>query len=136
MIAPAALRLTTRYTLVGAASAALNNLIMILGNSAGHDFVTLAFLAFLVVTPLAYLMHARFTFAVGKSLRDFARFAAGVATGFPMSLLVMAVLCSGLRLPMSVAAPTATVTLYVWNYGLAYWALRRRLPLWIQGRIA
>jgi putative flippase GtrA len=121
---------TTRYTLVGAVCAATYNAIMIFGNWLGGNYVSLSVLAYFAVTPIGYLLHARFTFGVGRSWRDFARFASGIAASFPIYLLVMAGLCSGLHLSIPIAAPMATVAMYIWNYVSSHWALRSRLPFW------
>lgn len=119
---------TTRYTLVGAACAAIYNAVMILGGCAGGGYVRLSLLAFVIVTPIGYLLHARFTFGVRRSWHDFLRFTWGLATGFPVYFLVMAGLCSGLHLAVAVAAPIATVAMYGWNYASAHWALHCGLP--------
>lgn len=136
MMTHGAVKRTTRYTLVGAICAATYNAIMIVGSRAGGDYVSLSFLAYLVVTPIGYLLHARLTFGVRLAWRDFARFALGIAAGFPVYFVVMAVLCSGLHLPVSVAAPTATVVMYLWNYASSHWALRSWLPLGRKNRHA
>ncbi|HEX3430253.1 MAG TPA: GtrA family protein [Rhizomicrobium sp.] len=115
---------TTRYTLVGGLCAAIHNGIMIFGSREGGDYVSLSVLAFLVVTPIGYLLHARFTFGTPRSWQDFARFASSIAASFPIYFGVMAVLCSGLHLIIPVAAPIATIAMYLWNYGSAHWALR------------
>ena len=128
MTAYGAVARTTRYTLIGAFCAAFNNTVIILGSWAGHNYVPLSCLAFVIVTPIGYLLHTRFTFGVRRSWHDFVRFAWGGATGFPVYFLVMAGFCSGLHAPVAVATPVATVTLYIWNYALAHWALRSRLP--------
>jgi putative flippase GtrA len=120
---------TMRYTVIGAICAVANNAVMILGGWAGGHYVPLSLLSFGIVTPFGYFLHARFTFKARLTLRDFFRFASGVVAGFPLYFLVMATLCSGLKLPVAIAAPITTITLYIWNYASAHWALRRRFPL-------
>ena len=129
MIAGPLVEQTTRYTVVGAICAAVQNAVMIAGGLAGGHYVPLAVLAYAIATPLGYLLHCQFTFRVAPALPGFVRFASGVAAGFPVYFLVMAALCSGLHLPVAAAAPIATVALYLWNYASAHWAVRRRLPL-------
>ncbi|MDB5698454.1 MAG: hypothetical protein JWN69_1258, partial [Alphaproteobacteria bacterium] len=84
---------------------------------------------FAIATPLGYWLHSDFTFQDSVSLRRFLRFTAGVATGFPISLLTMAILCSGLGVPVIIAAPFATVVLFIWNYASAHWAILGKLRL-------
>jgi len=119
---------TTRYTVVGAICALMHNAVMIVGGCAGGHYLPLSLLAFCIVTPMGYLLHCRLTFRVSPFWPDFVRFASGMATGFPLYFLVMAVLCSGLHLAVAFAAPITTVALYFWNYASAHWALRCRLP--------
>jgi putative flippase GtrA len=99
---------------------------MILGSLAGGDYVTLSFLAIFISTPLGYLLHARFTFRMRLSWRNFFRFASSIAAGFPVYFLSMAALCSGLHVAVAYAAPITTILLYVWNYGCAHWAMLGR----------
>jgi putative flippase GtrA len=120
-------RRTTRYTMVGAICAAAYNVVMLVGDRAGGHYVPLSFLAFGLVTPLGYSLHARFTFRTKLSFGAFLRFAAGAAMAFPLYFAIMAVLCSGSGLAIWMAAPTTTILLYIWNYMSAHWAMRHRL---------
>ena len=115
---------TVRYTLVGIISAVLNNIAIILGDWFGVHYVVMSIACFVVVTPLAYLMHVGFTFREHGSWRGLLRFAGGLATAFPIFLLSMTILCTVLRLPVVVATPLATILVYIWNYILAHWAIR------------
>ena len=112
---------TARYTMVGAICAVLNNLFIIGGAFLGVGYVAMSVAAFLVVTPLGYLMHTSFTFREPPSVGGLLRFSSGVAIGFPLFILLMAIFCSGLGMPVAIATPLSTVVLYVWNYGLAHW---------------
>lgn len=118
-----------RYTGVGAICAVANNAVMILGGCAGAHYVPLSLLSFVIVTPLGYLLHSWFTFKVKLSLYDFLRFAAGLAAAFPLYFVVMTTLCSGFGLIVAVAAPLATIALYIWNYTWARWAMRGTVRL-------
>jgi putative flippase GtrA len=112
-----------RYLVVGGICALAQNAVMIAGDAFGGHFAALTVLSFALVTPLAYWLHTAFTFDKKRELRSFLRFAAGLATGFPLSLLVTGMLCSGLQAPMVVAAPITTVVLFFWNYCSAHWAI-------------
>jgi putative flippase GtrA len=117
---------TGRYTIIGALCALIQNAVMILGAAAGGHYAWLSVLAFAVVTPIGYFMHARFTFTSPLSWSDFLRFGLGVAAGFPLYFLAMAIMCSGLGFPVWVAGPIATVVLFFWNYVSAHLAIRSR----------
>jgi len=117
-----------RYLLVGAACAALNNALMIGADHIGFHYAWSMIAAFILVTPLGFWLHSRFTFGAALSWRNLRTFALGVAAGFPLSLLVMAVLCSGLHLSVMIAAPIATLVLFAWNYVSARFAITGRSP--------
>lgn len=123
--APVAAR-TGRYAIVGAICAATYNVVMILGDWAGAHYALSAVASFAITAPLGYLLHVGFTFRERACWRGFARFASGLAAGFPISLAIVAILCSGARLPAAIAAPVATVVLFFWNYASAHWAILGR----------
>lgn len=112
-----------RYLVVGATCAVANNVLMIVGDWAGVHYAPMTLIATLLVIPLGYLLHSGFTFGERPSWPAFFRFASGIAVGFPISLATFALLCSGFRLPMVIAAPIATVILFVWNYASSRWAI-------------
>lgn len=118
-----------RYILVGATCAVLYNAVMILGEWAGFGFVSSSILSLFVVIPTGYLLHAGFTFGRGRSWRAFLRFAGSILAGFPISLLTVALLSGGAGLPMVIAAPVATLVLFVWNYATAHWAILGRFGI-------
>src|SRR5438477_3084227 len=96
---------SARYLTVGVICAVTNNAVLILGDLAGGHYVPLTFACFAITTPLGYVLHASFTFREHYSWRAFVRFAAGAATGFPISFVLMVILCSGFGLPVMIAAP-------------------------------
>lgn len=114
---------TMRYVFVGAICAVVNNAVIILGDLVGWHYLPMTVFAFVIVTCLGYVLHCRFTFAERSSLRGLMRFAFAAAASFPLSVAVMASLCSGLHLPVVVATPVATVVLFLWNYAAAHWAI-------------
>ena len=118
---------TARYTLIGGLCALANNAVMILGDLAGGHYVPMTLLAFLTVTPLGYVLHANFTFREPRSFTGLLRFASGGLLGLALALFIMAVLCTGLGLPVVIAAPIATILLILWNYAAAHWAIIGRL---------
>lgn len=123
----ALLAVLRRYSTVGAFCALTHNLIMIGGDFAGLHYLPATLLSFAVVTPLGYGLHCRFTFRKPQTVDGFFRFMAGIAIGYPISLGLMVLFCSGLGLPVLVAAPLATLALFVFNYLWAHWAIVRRL---------
>ncbi len=116
-----------RYLGVGVVCALVHNAVMITGGVAGVHYAPLTLLSFVVVTPTGYLLHTAVTFIEPRSWRTFWRFAAGLATGFPINFAILALLCSGLAVPVAIAAPVATLLLFAWNYASTHWAILGRL---------
>lgn len=129
MIAARIVALVRRYATVGAACALTHNMIMIGSDLAGLHYLPATLLSFAVVTPMGYALHCHYTFRQSRSAASFLRFVAGVAVGYPISLALMVLFCTGLGLPVFVAAPLATVALFVFNYASAHWAIMHRLRL-------
>lgn len=115
-----------RYLTVGALCAVTHNVIMIGGDFAGLHYVLATIVSFVVLTPMGYLLHSRFTFHKPASLPGFLRFTAGIAAAYPLSLGLMVLFCSVLDWPVLVAAPLTTVLLIAYNYISAHWAIVRR----------
>jgi putative flippase GtrA len=118
----------SRYLVIGAVCAVLNNLILIGGDAAGLHYAVSILLTFTLVLPASYLAHARWTFDVALSWAAFCRFILGsVASLFVASFTIWA-FHGLLMLPMTMAAPLATVTMTAYNYVMTRWAVRRRRP--------
>ena len=118
-----------RYSLVGLACAVTNYAIILAVDAVGGHYLIGVLIAFLGVTPFGYLLHAQFTFAEPLQWKSFVRFAAGVATAYPIAVLMMVLLCSGLDLGVAIATPIATVALFLWNFAMAHWAIVPRFQL-------
>lgn len=118
-----------RYVLIGIACALVNYAILLTVEYLGGHYLLGMLLAFTVVTPLAYVLHSWYTFAKPFDGSAFIRFAAGVAAAYPIALLMMAGLCSGLGLSVAIATPIATVGMFAWNFAAARWAIVPRLNL-------
>ncbi len=116
----------TRYLVIACFCAASHNVIMIAGDYVGISYAIMTFVSFMLVTPTAYALHTRFTFAERLSAARLLRFVSGTAIGLPLSLLVMAILCTLLKLPVIIAAPIATVVLFGWNYASAHLSILGR----------
>jgi putative flippase GtrA len=115
-----------RYLTVGALFAVAHNVIMIGADFAGIHYVLSMIISFLVLVPMAYALHSRYTFRQAYSLAGFLRYAGGMIAAYPLSLGLMVLFCTGLDWPVLVAAPLTTVLLIVYNYASAHWAIIRR----------
>ncbi|WP_394731055.1 GtrA family protein [Altererythrobacter sp. GH1-8] len=128
MLKPETLASPARYLLVGIGCAVLNNVILI-GADAGGAHYTIAIVLTLIITmPLAYLLHALWTFQSRLTLAGFARYLAGSMSSVIVAALLVALLRGGLAWPMVVAAPAATVGMTIYNYIMTRWAVGPRTP--------
>lgn len=118
-----------RYTLVGLVCALANYAIMLAVDFGGGHYLLGTLISFSIVTPLGYVLHSWFTFAQPLRLKAFLRFAASIASTYPVAVVMLAILCSGLRLSVALAVPVATVALFFWNFVAAHWAILPRLSL-------
>lgn len=112
-----------RYLVIGLVCAGIHNLLMLATTMAGIHYLPALVVSFLVLAPTAYGLHSRYTFERALGWDRFARFAGGLLVGFPINLVLMVVLVSGLDLPVPTATLIATVILFAWNYLSARWAI-------------
>ena len=115
-----------RYTLIGLICALSNYAIMLTVDAAGGHYLLAIFVGFLIVIPLGFILHSRFTFAEPLRWKAFIRFAAGATSAYPLALAVMVLLCSGFRLSVAIATPITTAVLFLWNFAAAHWAILPR----------
>ncbi|WP_081740622.1 GtrA family protein [Mesorhizobium sp. L2C066B000] len=118
-----------RYIVVGAICAIAHNVIMITVDQLGRHYLLGIMISFLAVTPTGYALHSWFTFGKPLRFKAFARFAAGVAAAYPISVAMMVLLCSWLGLGVAIASPIATVALLIWNVVVAHLAILSRFNL-------
>lgn len=118
-----------RYTLIGLVCALCNYAIILGVDALGGHYMLALLIAFLVVTPVGYVLHSWFTFAEPLRWKSFIRFAAGVASAYPLAVLSMVVLCSGFKLGVAIATPIATAVVFLWNFTAAHWAILPRFDL-------
>lgn len=116
----------SRYATVGVVCAIAHNAVMIGCDLLGVHYLPATLVSVATVTPLGYALHCRFTFRREQSPRSFMRFAGGILAGYPFSLALMALFCSGFGWSAAVAAPLGTAILFLFNYGWAHWALKPR----------
>jgi putative flippase GtrA len=112
-----------RYTLIGAFCALANYLIMLANDALGGYYLLGTIIAFVIVTPIGYVLHSLITFAEPFRLSAFLRFTAGVASTYPIVAILMIILCSGLKLSVAVAWPIVTVLTFAWNFAAAHWSI-------------
>lgn len=112
-----------RYTLVGGLCALANYIVMLTVDFLGGHYLLGTAIAFIIVTPIGYLLHSWFTFDEPFSVKSFMRFVAGVASAYPITAGLLIVLCSGLHLSVAIAMLIATVVVFAWNFAAAHWSI-------------
>lgn len=119
------LRRPSRYAQIGLACAVLTNAVITGMDQFGTHYLVSTATAAIAVTPFAFLLHCHHTYRIAPSLTGLARFCAGIALGSALTFVSMVVLCDGLGLSATAAAPITTVVLFFWNYLATRWALLR-----------
>ena len=118
----------TRFTVVGALCALLANVAIILLVRAGLGTVAASVLAFVPVLLVGYALHAAFTFRSQPSPISLGRYTLAMAANFPITIGALYVLCDLLKVPVTIAAPAATLAIFLWNYLSSGWAFGAAAP--------
>jgi putative flippase GtrA len=133
--ATARLRRPSRYAQIGLLCALLNNLLVMVLDQLGFHYLVSVIASSLIVTVIGYVLHTTYTFDVPLSWTGLSRFMTANASGFLASLVLMTLLCGGLRLRASIALLIATVLLFFWNFLVANWAIAGLNARTIRARI-
>lgn len=113
----------SRFVFVGAACAALTNILVIgLAGFGIHYFFSTA-LAFVPVLCVGYGLHTNFTFRSSASWPSFIRYTLAMLMNYPIWIIGLYVLCDLFGISISLAAPTTTALVFSWNFVSARWAL-------------
>jgi putative flippase GtrA len=112
-----------RYTIVGAACAAIYNGMMIAGDALGVHYAVSTGVAFVIIVATGYTLHCLYTFSEKLSLLGFARYTAAMLLTLPFSLGGMYLLRDVAHLPMWFASPFLTGVMFCWNFVAAHWAV-------------
>jgi len=120
------IRTVPRYLLVGVTCALLHNAVMIGCDLVGIHYVISSLISYVTVVIAGFALHSCFTFRQPVSADSFLRYAAGMATNYPASIVLMYLLCDVAGQTVPVAAPLATAILVAWNYLTSRWAIVRK----------
>lgn len=125
----ASTRPVRRYIVIGLICATIHNAIMFACDAIGVHYTIAMVISFSVVAPISYGLHSFYTFERDLTRMRFLRFAGGLFMGFPINLVLMALLISGIGLGVPVATLLCTGLLFLWNYFAARWAILVRIGL-------
>jgi putative flippase GtrA len=117
-----------RYLAVGGLCAVLNSVILIGGDAFGVHYIVSNIVAFAIVSTLAFILHARRTFAVAMNWSRYRRFMAGLISAFVISTALYALIYDALNIPMIIASPLITGLIMGYNYLAARFAMLGKGP--------
>ncbi|WP_332781298.1 GtrA family protein [Sphingomonas sp. PB2P19] len=115
-----------RYVGVSGCCALVNNALLIGLDSAGLGALGCVLVSAIVMIPLAYILHTRWTFATVAESAGFVRYAAVALLNLPASALLVLLLHDWVRLPMVAVAPIVTIVLFCFNFFAARWSIARQ----------
>lgn len=118
-----------RYLVVGGFCAILNSVILIGGDAVGIHYIASNVAAFAIVSTLAFILHARRTFAVAMNWARYWRFMVGLVSAFVISTALYALIYDALNVPMIIASPLITGLIMAYNYLAARFAMVSKMPL-------
>ncbi|MEO1729837.1 MAG: GtrA family protein [Pseudomonadota bacterium] len=116
----------SRYTLIGIASVAANNVILIAGDALGVHYAFSTLLCFFLIGALAYIGHANITFEASHSLMGYLRYCATQAFGLLLTLVMLHGMIDRLYWPIWVAAPAVSIAMFVYTFLATRWAVLYR----------
>ena len=116
-----------RYLAVGATCAILNNVLLIGLVALGIGWFRGTLITFLPVLLVGYWLHTAVTFEARVSRASFLRYAATIAAGHPVWIVVLFCLVDVMGLTVAVAAPAGTVVMFLYNFVGAHWAILRSI---------
>ena len=116
-------RTSARFLSVGLICAVAHNAIVIAASLAHIHYAVACLVSYVVVVVLGFMLHARFTFLVPPTFAAFSRYAISMAANYPITLALLFLMSDVARWPVAIAAPVATVLLFVWNFASSRWAI-------------
>jgi len=116
-----------RYLGVGATCAILNNVLLIGLVWLGVGWFAGTLITFGPVLAVGYALHTAVTFEARVSRTSFLRYAATIAAGHPVWIVVLFCLVDVIGLSVAVAAPAGTVVMFGYNFVGAHWAIVRSI---------
>ena len=116
-----------RYVVVGAFCAGRYNLIMIAGDALRVSYVWSTVFAFVLLVLVGYALHCLYTFSEKLSWSGLARYTGAMLLTLPLSLVGIYLFRGLAHLPMWIASPLLTLSLFVWNFIATRWAVVTRV---------
>jgi putative flippase GtrA len=116
-----------RYVVVGAFCAGLYNGIMFAGDALRIADGWSTVFAFVLLVLVGYALHCLYTFSERLTVRGLARYTGAMLLTLPLSLGGIWLFRDAAHLPIWIAAPLVTISLFVWNFLATRWAVVTRI---------
>lgn len=100
-----------------------HNAIMILADSLCAALWLAILISFTIIAAVGYILHSRFTFKKPLSFLAFGRYTISMLLNIPLSFVTTWFWYTWLGLPMTAAAPLASLCMIVVNFILSRWAI-------------
>ena len=112
-----------RYLVIAATCVLLNNTFLIGLDALGVHYVITVIASAMLLIPLSYWLHLRFTYRLEGGQRSFWRYAGVQAVNTPAALALFFLIHDLAGLPMTAAAPLITVLMFLYNFSGSFWAI-------------
>jgi putative flippase GtrA len=77
----------------------------------------------LVLIPLSYTLHVRFTYRVAGGVQSFVRYASAQSVNTPVALVLFFLIRDLASVPMVGAAPAVIGLMFLYNFASSFWAI-------------
>ena len=115
----------SRYFLIGAVCALLNNALIIFFSWHGFGYASASVMAFAPVLLVGYFLHCGLTYRAHPGWCSLVRYVAVMLANYPLWFCALYGFVDLARLPIEIAAPMATILLFGWNFISSGWAFAR-----------
>jgi putative flippase GtrA len=122
------MRTPTRFAIVGLVCAATHNAIVLAASWWQIHYAPACVISYVVVVVLGFALHLRFTFEQPATVASFWRYSLSMAANYPITLVLLFLMCEMAQWTVAAAAPVATVLLFLWNFFTGRWAIIHKPP--------
>jgi putative flippase GtrA len=116
-------RTPTRFAIVGFICAVTHNAILLAAELWHIHYALSCAISYVVVALLGFTLHVCYTFQRHATAASFLRYYLSMAANYPLTLVLLFLMCDIGSWPVAVAAPIATILLLAANFLASRWAI-------------
>lgn len=116
-------RTSFAYIAIAGICLALHNAVLILSDHAGLALWLAVLLSFGIVATVGYVLHTIFTFHSQPGVKAFGRYVIAMSANIPLAFVATWFWHDKAGLPMTLAAPIASICMLALNFVLGRWAI-------------